>query len=228
MPQANYQERLSCRLDYRFKDDALLTMALSHRSVGYPNNERLEFLGDAILSYVIAENLLQRFPFAKEGELTRLRANVVREETLADVGKSLELGQFLLLGSGELKNGGWRRPSIIGDAVEALIGAIYLDSGIDNCKKVILQLFEKPLGAISPVNIQKDPKTQLQEYLQSQRQSLPVYRVLTVEGSAHEQLFSVECEVPGLDKPAHGEGKSRRYAEQAAAKKALFLLKKSP
>ncbi|MCP4701837.1 MAG: ribonuclease III [Gammaproteobacteria bacterium] len=217
--------RLSRSLGYRFEDSARLTTALTHRSAGSPNNERFEFLGDAILSYIVAEVLFERFPIAREGELTRLRASLVKGDTLADVARKMELGKYLRLGGGELKSGGWRRTSILADALEAVIGAVYLDGDIQICKKVVTSLLNERLDALSPHNIKKDSKTQLQEYLQAKKQPLPSYRVLTVKDSGHEQDFEIECVAPGLDHPVYGKGKNRRRAEQAAAEKAMTLLK---
>jgi ribonuclease-3 len=216
--------RLSRQLGYAFAQPTHLLTALTHRSAGSPNNERLEFLGDAILSYVIAEHLLERFPLAHEGELTRLRAHIVKGETLAETAKNLQLGQYLRLGGGELKSGGWRRESILADALEAIIGAVYLDGGMGACKSLVLRLLDGSIRQLTVHNLRKDSKTQLQEYLQAHHRALPTYRVTAVEGAAHEQYFSVECEVPSLPEPTRGEGKSRRYAEQEAAEKALALL----
>ncbi len=210
-------------LHYQFTDAELLYTALTHRSASSSNNERLEFLGDALLSYVVAEDLFQRFPKAKEGDLTRLRAGLVRGDTLAEIAKHLDLGALLTLGGGELKSGGWRRKSILADALEAIIGAVYLDGGMAACKTVILTLLNERLQQLSLNSLQKDPKTLLQEYLQARQQELPEYRVLTVEGDPHEQHFEVECKVNGLA-TTWGTGNSRRYAEQMAAAKALDLL----
>ncbi|MDM8558709.1 ribonuclease III [Candidatus Parabeggiatoa sp. HSG14] len=212
-----------CRaLAYHFKQEHYLTMALTHRSVGLPNNERLEFLGDALLSCIVAEALFERFPLAREGELTRLRANLVKRDTLVQIAQKLELSQYLRLGFGELKTGGGQRASILADAVEALIGAIYLDSGMEVCQTVVLQLWQAPLNSLSGHHI-KDPKTRLQEYLQAKQQSLPSYQVLSIGGTPHAQEFEVECIVPGA-KPTYGMGESRRRAEQAAAAQALRIL----
>jgi ribonuclease-3 len=217
-------QQLYTRLNYHFNDKMLLNIALTHRSVGKPNNERLEFLGDAILSYIIGEALYEAFPKAREGELTRMRAHLVKGETLAHIARQLELGQFLLLGGGELKSGGWRRASILADTLEAVFGAIYQDGGMDACKKTVFHLFADRLNSISPKDFGKDPKTRLQEYLQSHKQVLPQYEVLTINGTPHDQWFEITCTVPGLAEPIHGEGKTRRFAEQAAAAKALQQL----
>lgn len=219
--------RLSQVLGYRFNNISLLTVALTHRSFGTPNNERFEFLGDAILTYVMAELLFARFPSANEGQLTRLRADLVKEETLAGIATELNLGGELRLGGGELKSGGWRRASILADALEAIVGAVYLDAknDISPVKQLIGHLYEQRLEKLS-LNESKDAKTRLQEYLQARRLELPRYQVLTVVGSPHEQHFSIECRVAGLEKPTYGEGNSRRHAEQAAAAQALDLLQK--
>lgn len=211
-------------LGYDFQQPEHLITALTHRSAGTPNNERLEFLGDALLSFIVAEVLFERFPGASEGQLTRLRANLVKGDTLAEVAQMLCLGQYLHLGGGELKSGGWRRTSILSDAFEALIGAVYLDGGMTTCEQVVLQLFQPHLNMLSLQTIHKDPKTRLQELLQSQQQELPNYRVLTVTGEPHAQYFEVECYVPGLQEPTCGTGNTRRRAEQDAAEKALQFL----
>lgn len=220
--------RLSQVLGYRFNNPALLTVALTHRSAGTPNNERLEFLGDAILSYVMADLLFARFPTANEGQLTRLRADLVKEETLAAIAAQLQLGTALRLGGGELKSGGWRRASILADALEAIIGAVYLDadSNVNPIKQLLTNLYADRLQNL-PLSESKDAKTRLQEYLQARRLELPSYRVLTVVGNPHEQHFSIECRVAGLDAPTYGEGNSRRHAEQVAAAQALDLLQKN-
>ncbi|MEY3219688.1 MAG: hypothetical protein RIT27_1045 [Pseudomonadota bacterium] len=220
--------RLSQVLGYRFNNTALLTVALTHRSAGTPNNERLEFLGDAILSYVMADLLFARFPAANEGQLTRLRADLVKEETLAGIATQLQLGSELRLGGGELKSGGWRRASILADALEAIIGAVYLDanSNINPVKQLLTRLYDERFQKLT-LNESKDAKTRLQEYLQARRLDLPSYRVLEVVGNPHEQHFSIECRVAGLDTPTYGEGNSRRHAEQAAAAQALDLLQKN-
>jgi len=211
-------------LNYQFTNLELLQTALTHRSASSYNNERLEFLGDALLSFIIAEDLFQRFPNAREGDLTRFRSGLVKGDTLAEIAKQLEIGSLLILGGGELKSGGWRRKSILADSVEAIIGAVYLDGGMDACKPFVLQLFQERLAQLSLKKVQKDPKTLLQEYLQARQQKLPEYRVLSVEGDPHEQHFEVECLVSGLQ-PTEGNGSNRRYAEQMAASKALDLLK---
>jgi len=212
-------------LSYQFQEPAHLKTALTHRSAGNPNNERLEFLGDALLSLIIGEFLFLHFPKAKEGQLTRLRASLVKGETLAEIALELELGQYLHLGMGELCSGGWRRNSTLADAVEAIIGAIYIDSDLLSCRKAVLAWFEPRLSSLSISTIEKDPKTCLQEYLQARQQPLPDYQVSKMAGPPHNQHFEVECQVVGL-KMTVGSGESRRRAEQGAAEKALKLLKK--
>ncbi len=216
--------RLSKRIGYAFSDQALLEQALTHRSAGSPHNERLEFLGDAILNFVIAEELYQRFAEAREGELTRLRASLVKGATLSALARELDLGAQLRLGSGELKSGGRGRDSILADAFEALVGAIYQDGGMEACRRFIGDAYEGPLAAASLQRAVKDPKTRLQEWLQSRQVALPCYSVLVAEGDAHDQVFTVECRVDGLMVTTQGQGSSRRKAEQAAAQKALAQL----
>jgi ribonuclease-3 len=214
-----------CRtINHTFKQETFLITALTHRSAGVPNNERLEFLGDALLGYIVAENLFQRFSEADEGELSRLRANLVNAETLAEIARSLGLGDYLHLGSGELKSGGNQRTSILADALEALIGAVYLDADIKACKTMVLKLFQVRLETVSPETLSKDPKTRLQEYLQANQKPLPIYQILTVEGMPPTQQFTIECIIEGLAEPIQGTGDSRRRAEQAAAEHALELL----
>ncbi|MDD3447700.1 MAG: ribonuclease III [Gammaproteobacteria bacterium] len=208
-------------LGHRFQQTELLECALTHRSFRKDNNERLEFLGDAILSFVMAEELYRRFPQAKEGELSRLRASLVKGETLAVLAREFGLGDYLLLGSGELKSGGYRRESILADALEAVIGAIYLDAGMERCRGCVLEWYAERLDALSPQGTLKDPKTRLQEYLQAHRLALPTYLVDSVEGEAHAQVFRVECRIEGLDMTTRGTGSSRRRAEQEAARIAL-------
>lgn len=216
--------RLQRRLGYTFREPAHLHLALTHRSFGSQNNERLEFLGDSILNMVIAERLYQSFPSAREGQLSRLRARLVKGVTLAEIAREFELGEFLSLGSGELKSGGFRRESILADAVESIIGAIYLDSGFDRCRERILAWFDQRLQNLSLLDTQKDPKTRLQEFLQSRQHPLPQYEVVSVDGEAHAQLFRVECDLPALQTKTVGNGGSRRLAEQQAAREALRAL----
>lgn len=211
-------------LGHHFADQDLLKQALTHRSVGRCNNERLEFLGDAILGSVIAAELYRRYPQAKEGKLSRLRANLVRRESLARIAQLLELGPYLHLGGGERKSGGHQRDSILSDTVEALIGAVFLDSDFGVCQNIILGLFAERLDSLSDVASLKDAKTRLQEFLQSRQQSLPEYNVTEVSGEAHAQFFKVECVVEGIEEPGKGQGGSRRFAEQNAAKDMLSRL----
>lgn len=217
-------EKLLRRIGYTFKDASLLRLALTHRSVSNTNNERLEFLGDAILGFLIAEELYRRFPSAAEGEMSRLRASLVKGQTLAMIATELELGEFVLLGSGELKSGGFRRDSILACTLEALIGAVYLDGGETACRPLVKSLFASRLDQVSPDTVEKDPKTQLQEYLQARKLPLPIYDLIKVEGEPHSQTFYVECRVAELPAPTLGEGRSRRFAEQEAASAALQKL----
>lgn len=217
-------QKLCQRLGYFFADLGLLELALTHRSFGGKNNERLEFLGDSILNYVIAEDLFHRFPKAKEGELSRLRASLVKGDTLAELAREFGLGDYLKLGAGELKSGGFRRDSILADAVEGIIGAIYLDAGMDVCREHILAWYRQRLDATSLKIVTKDAKTRLQEYLQARRHALPQYDVVDIVGDPHDQTFFVHCQVELLDEPIKGKGNSRRIAEQNAAAKALKLL----
>ncbi|MCW8345152.1 MULTISPECIES: ribonuclease III [Vibrio] len=214
-------ERLEKKLAYQFNDSERLALALTHRSANGTHNERLEFLGDSILSFVVADDLYHRFPKINEGDMSRMRATLVRGHTLAELGREFGLGDYLKLGPGELKSGGFRRDSILADAVEAIIGAIYLDSDVEKVREVVLGWYKSRLDAIEPGVSQKDPKTRLQEFLQGRRKPLPVYTVTNIKGEAHNQEFTVSCEVMGLDKPVVGLGTSRRKAEQAAAEMAL-------
>jgi ribonuclease-3 len=216
--------RLEKRLNYEFNDALKLDLALTHRSAAGLHNERLEFLGDSILSFVIADDLYHRFPKINEGDMSRMRATLVRGHTLADLGREFVLGDYLKLGPGELKSGGYRRDSILADAVEAIIGAIYLDSDIEMVRKVVLNWYKPRLDAIEPGVSQKDPKTRLQEFLQGRRKPLPVYTVSNIKGEAHDQEFTVSCDVAGIKTPVVGKGTSRRKAEQAAAEQALEQL----
>lgn len=212
------------RIGYAFSDTELLEQALSHRSAGGRSNERLEFLGDAILDFLVAENLFRRFPRAEEGELTRFRARLVRRETLADIARELGIGQLLRLGGGELKSGGRTRDSILADALEAVLGAIYLDGGLEPCRTVVDVLLGHRVAKLSEVDADKDAKTRLQEFLQSRKQALPVYVVVATEGPAHHRRFTVECRLEQDERTVTGHGSSRRRAEQAAARAALELL----
>ena len=216
--------RLQAAIGYRFSDARLLLQALTHRSVGTHNNERLEFLGDAVLNAAVSAELFARHGGYEEGDLTRMRASLVNQEALAALALEIGLGEHLQLGPGELKSGGQRRASILADALEALIGAIYLDGGFDATRIVILQLFAARLQTPASPETLKDPKTQLQEWLQARNLRLPVYAVEVVTGEAHRQLFRVSCEVQALGVRAEGEAGSRRSAEQEAARHALGLL----
>ena len=209
-------EALCSRMGYAFSDKALLRQALTHRSHGSPNNERLEFLGDSILNCVIAEALFKAFPKLPEGDLSRIRANLVNQQSLCELAIRLDLGSCLLLGEGEVKSSGNRRPSILADALEAVFGAIFLDGGFSAAEHVIKQLYEKSLVS-GDSGSHKDPKTQLQEYLQGRRIALPRYHVVETSGEAHRQRFKVECCIAELDICTTGEGESRRGAEQSAA-----------
>lgn len=216
--------RLQKKVGYTFQQEKLLELALTHRSAHGTHNERLEFLGDSILSFVVAEALYHRFPTINEGDMSRMRATLVRGRTLSELGREFDLGDFLKLGPGELKSGGFRRDSILADAVEAIIGAVYLDSDFITAKDVVLNWYSSRLDAIEPGISQKDPKTRLQELLQGKRIALPVYQVIGIKGEAHNQEFTVECTVVGFDEPVVGKGTSRRNAEQEAAKIALGQL----
>ena len=212
------------RLGYSFQSDELVDLALTHRSHSSRNYERLEFLGDSILGFTISSYLFRHHPDLTEGELTRLRASLVRKESLAQLARGLELGKYLRLGSGELKSGGHDRDSILADALEALIGAIYIDGGIEPARQTILDIYQDQLASIDPRAIQKDPKTRLQEFVQKRFQSTPEYEVLEVHGEAHAQTFQVRCIVPGFEETFTGKGRSRRTAEQDAARRALAHL----
>ena len=212
------------RLDYQFSQAKFLETALTHRSAGSPNNERLEYLGDSILNFIIADVLYRRFTNASEGKLSRLRANLVNGNTLAEIARTLHLGEFIKLGPGELKSGGFRRDSILAGTMEAIIGAVYLDGGFQAGHDLVLKIYQDLLAEISLDAAIKDAKTQLQEYLQSKKLSLPSYNVLSITGHDHAQMFSVECVIEELSAPVLGEGSSRRKAEQDAASKALELI----
>jgi len=224
--QTNQLNRLTKKLGYVFEDNAKLMAALTHRSKHSLNNERLEFLGDSILGYVISSDLYQRFPQASEGQLSRGRASLVKGETLAALARDIDLGDFLLLGPGELKSGGFRRDSILADTMEAIIGAIYLDGGLEAVKSYILALFAVKLDSLSLENVHKDPKTKLQEYLQARQLALPEYSVVSTTGTDHEQVFEISCKVEGMAVLSLGKGTSRRKAEQQAAEIALKHLLK--
>lgn len=215
---------LSRELGYTFRQPTLLQRALTHRSRGTDNNERLEFLGDSVLGFTVSSYLYQRYPDLSEGDLTRLRARLVRKETLAELARDLQLGSYLLLGPGELRTGGFDRASILADALEAIIGAIYVDGGYDTARAFVTRLLGDRLDAFGSGVVEKDPKTRLQEYLQKHGLDIPRYEVMKIRGEQHKQMFRVECRVPGLAAPVEGTGRSRRIAEQEAAAKALELL----
>ena len=217
-------EKIQATLGYEFNECSLLETALTHRSAGNPNNERLEFLGDAMLGAIIAEELYTKFPDGDEGQLTRLRSSLVRKQTLADLARELDLGSYLKLGEGELKTGGWRRASILENTLESIIGAVYLDSGFDRCQLFVQNIFKDLLSSISLDDIQKDPKTKLQEYLQSRKMPIPVYEVLSTTGKSHQQIFTVSCTCGELPAAIQAQGASRRKAEQAAAQQVLEML----
>ena len=213
-------DRLEQTLHYSFADKSLIQTALTHRSFGKMNNERLEFLGDSILGYLVAERLFQHFTAAPEGALSRIRSSLVNQTTLSSIARELDLGGCLRLGDGEKKTGG-DRDSILADALEALIAAIYFDSGLENCRRVVESLFESRLQEDIEIVQQKDPKTQLQEFSQARGHKLPEYSVVKVEGEAHNQIFHVQCSVEGFAKIEACVGGSKRSAEQAAAKEML-------
>jgi ribonuclease-3 len=212
---------LEQRLGYQFADRELLAQALTHRSHGAVHNERLEFLGDAVLNCTIAHLLFHKFSRLNEGDLSRLRANLVKQASLAEIAERLELSQFLRLGEGERKSGGFRRPSILADTLEAAVGAVFVDRGFEAARDVIARLFEPVLKSVDPKTLGKDSKTLLQEFLQGKRLPLPQYTVVETRGAAHNQEFEVECLLPKLEISVRGSGRSRRAAEQSAAKLAL-------
>ena len=218
--------QLQQRLGYTFTNSELLQLALTHRSFSADNNERLEFLGDSLLGVTISEVLYHQFPQVKEGILSRQRSRLVKGETLAQIAREFSLGDYLTLGPGELKSGGYRRDSILADAIEALIGAIFLDSDMQQCQAVVRSWFDQRLQNLSSDDQLKDPKTQLQEWLQAKKQPLPVYTVVNVEGASHQQSFTVNCEVALLKDNITATANSRRQAEKQAAMLALQQLDK--
>ncbi|HSJ81027.1 MAG TPA: ribonuclease III [Thiobacillus sp.] len=225
MNNALLTQRLQQALGYTFIRADLLTQALTHRSYGAVNNERLEFLGDSVLNCSVARALYDAFPDLPEGSLSRLRANLVRQETLAEIAAALRLGESLRLGEGELKSGGFRRPSILADALESLFGAIFLEAGFDEAQRVVNGLFAPLVAQIDPTASGKDAKTELQEILQSRRLPLPDYQLVDTEGEAHDQSFIVECVLTRPVLSTRGVGKSRRAAEQEAARQACAALR---
>jgi ribonuclease-3 len=223
-PAESLAESLEGELGYKFKEPGLLIQALSHRSVGTPNNERLEYLGDSILGFFIAESLYQRFPHLPEGDLTKMRAFLVRQNTLAMIARSLKLQEHMIMGGGELKSGGYNRDSILSDAFEAMIGAVYLDGGMDPVKAILTGLYVDLLNTIKPYGV-KDSKTLLQEVLQKRNLALPVYELVNQAGEAHNLTFTVTCTISGVDSLFTASGDSRKKAEQIAAALALDALK---
>lgn len=217
-------QRLQHTIGYRFVDELKLQQALTHRSAGTPHNERFEFLGDSILGLEVSLFLFERHRSADEGQLSRMRAQLVKRDTLAAIAKELTLGEYLLLGPGELRSGGQTRDSILADAVEAIIAATYLDGGHDEARALIHRLFAERMSVVDPATQRKDPKTRLQEFLQSQGKDLPRYSVVKITGEAHQQTFFVQCELSDPQVWAEGRGSSRRKAEQAAAREMLGKL----
>ena len=209
------------RLGYTFVQRTLIEQAVTHRSHGAVHNERLEFLGDAILNCAVAQLLYAKYARLNEGDLSRLRSNLVKQSSLAAVAEKLVLSEFMRLGEGEMKSGGFRRPSILADTMEAIFGAIFVDQGFDAARTVIGKLFEPVLKTVDPKTLGKDSKTLLQEYLQGKRIALPVYTVVETRGAAHSQEFELECSIPKLEISVRGSGRSRRAAEQSAAKLAF-------
>ncbi len=219
-------EQLCRRLNYQFQNKKLLKQALTHCSVGSENYERFEFLGDSILSFVIANELFNKFPSLSEGELSRLRSFLVKGEMLAEIARELDLGNFLFLGQGELKSGGFRRASILADSLEAVFAAVFFDGGVVVAQTVILNLFRSRLDSADLSYCLKDAKTQLQEFLQAEKYALPEYTLTKVEGDEHDQIFYISCTVPGIAQVSYGEGPNRRKAEQLAAKSLLAQLQR--
>ena len=217
-------DRLCRSIGYQFSDSRLIEQALTHRSAGGKNNERFEYLGDAVLGFVVADVLFQHFPDATEGELSRLRSSLVKRDTLADIAREYSLGDYLTLGSGELRSGGHARSSILADSLEAIFAAIYLDGGYQQVREIILSIFSERFNNLSLNDQQKDPKTRLQELLQSRKLSLPSYEVTEIKGDPHEQVFHVICVIDELGQKIMGAGSSRRKAEQDAAAHMLSVL----
>jgi len=218
-------DKLCALTGYQFRQKNLLEQALTHRSYSRQlNNERLEFLGDSILNLIISNHIYERFSAADEGDLSRIRASLVKEETLALVARQINLGDFIHLGGGELKSGGFRRASILSDALEALIGAIYLDSDYAQTEAAVLHLYQEQLQNVDADANLRDPKTRLQEHLQANKNSLPSYQVEQISGKSHDQVFTVSCKLTDLDMQSNGKGSSRKKAEQQAAQKILDKL----
>jgi ribonuclease III len=219
---------LQSKLGYEFRQQNLINQALTHRSFGLSNNERFEFLGDSILNCVVASMLFDQYSKLDEGDLSRLRSNLVKQQTLYEIAQNLSLGTIMKMGDGEQKSGGQRRPSMLADCVEAIFGAIFLDAGFDVAAAAIKRQYEPILRSMNPNTLGKDAKTLLQEHLQGRKIPLPVYAVVATYGAAHNQMFEVECSIPKLDVKVLGSGGSRRAAEQAAAKTALSLALQVP
>jgi ribonuclease III len=226
VPKNSPLDSLIKKLGYHFRDPTSLEIALTHRSFGSKHNERLEFLGDSILNFVIAEQLFTQFPLAAEGELSRLRASLVKGETLAEIAREMSLGDYLNLGEGELKSGGFRRASILADALEAIIGAIYRDSDIQHAKDCILRWFTSRLDGLSLSNTEKDAKSQLQEWLQGKKLPLPEYQVTQIDGESHNQQFTVSCKVSIIPQTTVAIGTNRKIAEKYAAQQMIEILLK--
>ncbi len=220
----NKLKKLTNKLGYIFQNQQLFEQALTHRSAKAQHNERLEFLGDSVLSIIISQALYEQFSDASEGELSRMRSLLVCGKSLAEIAQQFQLGDYIYLGSGELKSGGFRRESILENTLEAIIGAVYLDSDFKTVKQLVLSWFADRLATLDPSQAQKDPKTRLQEYLQQHKQPLPSYEVIHTQGKDHNQVFTIECRIEQLEQPVTAKGSSRRKAEQAAAEKALELI----
>lgn len=217
-------ESLCRQIGYQFAQPKLLQKALTHRSHSTSHYERLEFLGDSVLNCAIAKYLYDQYPELPEGDLSRLRSNLVNQKTLFTLAQRLSIGELLLMGEGERKSAGFRRPSILADAMEALLGAVFLDAGFAAAEQVVLRLYVPFINEMDVQSLGKDAKTQLQEYLQARKLALPIYSVVGTQGEAHAQLFVIECEIPQLKIATRGEGSSRRIAEQMAAEAAYNIL----
>ena len=217
-------KKLERKIGYQFQDSASLVQAVTHRSFASHNNERLEFLGDGILNFIIAEALYEQFPEATEGQLSRLRALMVKQKTLAAIAREMSLGDFLVMGTGELKSGGFNRDSILSDALEAIVAAVYREAGFENTRTLLLGWFVNRLASLSLDQTLKDPKSRLQEYLQSRKEALPNYEVISIEGEAHQQTFTIQLSFRLLETDITAVGSSRRNAEQQAAEAALITI----
>lgn len=218
-------QELARKLGYQFNDEKLLKLALTHRSACEENNERLEFLGDSIVNFIMAEALYHQFVHAQEGDLSRWRATLINRDTLGDLARGFDIGRYMILGQGELRSGGGERASILSCTMEAVIGSIYLDGGFDKVRECVMRWYQPLLANLSHASNHKDPKTQLQEYLQRKHRHLPVYAVEEIVGEAHQQVFHVSCVVAGVKTKVMGQGSSRRKAEQDAAEIMLGILK---